>query len=89
MKTEKYYEKNGVVYGVSVKDAFGRLTGYVAKFKTLEGFETWLHREEYDFRERSYCSKSEAIREWGYTEEELDAMEFWEDIEAELDEYYS
>ena len=35
MKAEKYFEKNGFVYGVSEKFSFGRLTGYARKFDNM------------------------------------------------------
>lgn len=62
MKAEKYFEKNGVIYGVSEKFSFGRLTGYAKKFDSMEEANKWLETEEYDFRERSLVSKTYAKR---------------------------
>ena len=36
MKAEKYFEKNGFIYGVSEKFAFGRWNGYAKKFDNME-----------------------------------------------------
>ena len=62
MKAEKYFEKNGVIYGVSEKFNFGRLTGYARKFDSMEEANTWLNTEEADFRTRSLVSKTYAKR---------------------------
>ena len=62
MKAEKYFEKNGVVYGVSEKFNFGRLTGYSKKFDSMEKANEWLNTEECDFRTRSLVSKTYAKR---------------------------
>ena len=62
MKAEKYFEKNGVVYGVSEKFAFGRWYGYARKFDNMEEAEKWLNTEEGDFRTRSLVSKTYAKR---------------------------
>ena len=62
MKAEKYFEKNGFVYGVSEKFSFGRLTGYARKFDNMEEAEKLLHTEEGDFRTRSLVSKTYARR---------------------------
>lgn len=59
MKAEKYFEKNGFIYGVSEKFAFGRWNGYARKFTDLEEAYKWLGTEEYDFRERSLVSKTD------------------------------
>ena len=59
MKAEKYFEKNGKIYGVSSKYNFGwSHRGYV--FSSMEAAEKWLNTEEYDFRERELMSKSAA-----------------------------
>lgn len=60
MKAATYFAKYNKIYGVSYKNAFGRWTGYVKMFKSLEAAEKWLETEEYDFRTRelgslSYC----------------------------------
>ena len=62
MKAEKYFEKNGVIYGVSEKFNFGRWVGYSRKFDSLEEAEKWLNTEEADFRTRSLVSKTYAKR---------------------------
>lgn len=59
MKAEKYFEKNGFIYGVPEKFAFGRWNGYARKFTDLEEAYKWLGTEEYDFRERSLVSKTD------------------------------
>lgn len=68
MKAEKYFEKNGCIYGISIKFNFGRWEGYSKKFDNLEEAYKWLHTEEGDFRERELCSKTKAqqyeLREW-------------------------
>lgn len=61
---EKYFEKNGKIYGISTKFDFGRWTGYAKEFNSLEKAYEWLNTEEYDFRERELCSKTEA-KKWG------------------------
>lgn len=58
MKVETYFKKNGFVYGVSEKFAFGRWSGYARKFTNLEEAYKWLGTEEYDFRVRSLTSKT-------------------------------
>lgn len=65
MTTEKYFEKNGTIYGISEKFSFGRWSGYVTQFHDLDEAIKWLHTEEHDFRERRLCSKSEA-KKTGY-----------------------
>ena len=62
MKAEKYFEKNGVVYGVSEKFNFGRLTGDSKKSDSMEKANEWLNTEECDFRTRSLVSKTYAKR---------------------------
>ena len=62
MKAEKYFEKNGVIYGVSEKFNFGRWVGYSRKFDSMEEAEKWLNTEEGDFRTRSLVSKTYAKR---------------------------
>ncbi len=57
---EKYFEKNGKIYGVSSKFSFGRWEHYGYCFRSLEEAEEWLHTEEYDFRERELMSKTAA-----------------------------
>ena len=58
---EKYFEKNGFIYGVSSKYNFGHWDHRVCKFTDLEKAKKWLRTEEYDFRERELCSKAKAI----------------------------
>ena len=58
MKAEKYFEKNGFVYGVSEKFSFGRWVGYSRKFHSMEDAYEWLNTEEADFRVRSLTSKT-------------------------------
>lgn len=62
MKTEKYFKKNGYIYGISEKFSFGRWEGYSVKFDNLDAARKWLHREEYDFRERALVSKTVAAK---------------------------
>jgi hypothetical protein len=62
MKANNYFKKYGVIYGVSEKFSFGRLTGYARKFDNMEEAEKWLHTEEADFRTRSLVSKTYAKR---------------------------
>ena len=62
MKVEKYFEKNGVIYGASEKFSFGRWVGYSRKFDSLEEAKKWLNTEEADFRTRSLVSKTYSKR---------------------------
>ena len=62
MKANNYFKKYGVIYGVSEKFNFGRLTGYARKFDNMEEAEKWLNTEECDFRTRSLVSKTYAKR---------------------------
>lgn len=62
MKAENYFNKYGVIYGVSEKFNFGRLTGYAKSFDSLEKAYEWLATEEGDFRTRSLVSKTYAKR---------------------------
>ena len=62
MKVTTYFKKNGFIYGVSEKYAFGVWKGFAKKFDSLEEAERWLHTEEYDFRTRSLVSKTYAKR---------------------------
>ena len=65
MNAEKYFKKNGCIYGISTKFAFGRWEGYAVKFDSMKDAREWLDTEEYDFRERELCSKTEA-KKWGW-----------------------
>lgn len=50
-------------YGVSSKYNFGQWSHrVVGPFATEDEAQEWLHREEYDFRERELMSKTAAIR---------------------------
>lgn len=50
-------------YGVSSKYNFGKWDHrVVGPFATEDEAQEWLHREEYDFRERELMSKTAAIR---------------------------
>lgn len=49
-------------YGVSSKYNFGKWDHVVYCFDTEEQAQEWLHKEEYDFRERELMSKTAAIR---------------------------
>ena len=52
-----------IAYGVSSKFSFGRWSHIVyGPFETEEDAYAWLHREEYDFRERELMSRTAAIR---------------------------
>lgn len=62
MKPETYFKKYGCIYGISYKYAFGRWDGYSARFTSLDDALEWLNTEEYDFRTKELCSKTEALR---------------------------
>ena len=62
MKPETYFKKHGKIYGVSEKFEFGRWSGYALEFTDWDEAQKWLLTEEYDFRERSLCSKARANR---------------------------
>lgn len=62
MKLETYLKKEGLLYGVSSKDC-GNFKLKI--FTDLKEAEAWLHTEEYDFRERELCSKTQAIKLMG------------------------
>ena len=62
MKAERYFKKNGKIYGVSSKFDFGTWNHTVYAFDDLETAEEWLENEEYDFRERELTSRSRAIK---------------------------
>lgn len=50
-------------YGVSSKFDFGKWNHVVyGPFETSEQANTWLHTEEYDFRERELMSRTAAIK---------------------------
>lgn len=52
-----------IAYGVSSKYGFGRWDHVVyGPFESEEQANEWLHREEYDFRERELMSKTAAIK---------------------------
>ena len=56
-------------YGVSSKFDFGQWNHrVVGPFFTEDAAFKWLHREEYDFRERELMSKTAAIRLVGKAE---------------------
>lgn len=57
---KKYFDENGVIYGVSSKYNCGwwhRL--YI--FDDWDEAIDWLHAEEYDFRERELLTREEAV----------------------------
>ena len=54
--------KRTIAYGVSSKWAFGYWSHTVYRFDSEDDAYEWLHREEYDFRERELMSKTAAIR---------------------------
>lgn len=59
-------------YGISSKYEFGRWNHRVyGPFETEEEAQKWLHREEYDFRERELMSKTAAIQLVGRREFDL------------------
>ena len=62
-----YFEKNGFIFGDSVRFDFGRWSHKIVKFTDWEKAERWLHTEGYDFRERELISKTTA-KKYGYTE---------------------
>lgn len=59
MISERYFKKNGYIYGVSYKN--NKEDSKVLKFTSLAEAQEWLHTEEYDFRTRVLVSKSVAI----------------------------
>ena len=59
---ENYFNKNGFIYGVSSKFEFNEWHHAVTKFTDLKKAEKWLETEQYDFRERELCSKTQAIK---------------------------
>ena len=60
MDYEKYFLKNGFIYGVSEKFEFGKWICYSRKFTNLEEAENWVNADTYDFSERRLCSKTRA-----------------------------
>lgn len=62
MKAINYFKKNHKIYGISEKCEFGRWSGYIKQFTNYEKAIKWLNTEEYDFRERRLCSKTEALK---------------------------
>lgn len=60
MKPETYFKKYGCIYGISYKD--GEENGYSVRFTSLDDAREWLHTEEYDFRTRELCGKTEALK---------------------------
>lgn len=60
MRPEKYFEKNGEIYGISEKKFFGEWEGYAVRFTNYEEALEWLKTEEYDFRIRELVSKTRA-----------------------------
>lgn len=58
MKANTYFEKYGKIYGVSYKYEFGRWTGYIKEFTSMEAATKWLNTEEGGFRTRELGSKS-------------------------------
>lgn len=60
MKPLNYFKKYGCIYGISEKYAFGEWQGYAKKFTDYDEALEWLHTEEYDFRTRTLCSKTQA-----------------------------
>lgn len=59
MRPEKYFEKNGEIYGISEKYNFGWV-GYAKRFTDYEEALKWLETEENDFRTRELVSKTQA-----------------------------
>lgn len=64
---EKYFEKNGFIFGVSYRYEFG-WKWHVKKFTDFIEAEKWLYTEEYNFCTRELISKTTAEREYKYTE---------------------
>lgn len=64
---EKYFAKNGYIYGDSYKYDFGRWIHNIRKFTDLAEAEDWLTTEQHDFRTREFISKTTA-KKLGYTE---------------------
>lgn len=62
-----YFDKNGFIIGESAKFDFGKWHYRHERFTSWDAAETWLHTEEYDFRERELISLTTA-RKHGYKE---------------------
>lgn len=62
MTAQKYFEKNGFVYGISSKSDTIYQDCAVYYFTDFAKARAWLHTEEYDFRERELCSKTQAVK---------------------------
>lgn len=60
MSPKKYFEKTGKIFGVSSKFEFGWHHS-VHIFDNWDEAIHWLHKEQYDFRERELMSKVAAI----------------------------
>lgn len=57
---EKYFKKNGCIFGVSEKFQFDCWQGYVVVFDDFEKAVKWLHTEEGDFRQRELIARTNA-----------------------------
>lgn len=66
-RAKNYFDKNGYIYGVSQKYAFGKWDNRLYRFRDWESAQKWLYTEEYDFRERELITKTTA-RNLGYKE---------------------
>lgn len=56
MTNKAYFKRYGKIYGVSYKYAFGRWSGYIKEFSSLETAEKWLNTDEGNFRTRELGS---------------------------------
>ncbi|MEG1564973.1 MAG: hypothetical protein RR365_14810 [Bacteroides sp.] len=61
-KLLEYFQKNGVIYGVSSKHTFGGWEHSVELFDDYEKANRWLNTEQRDFRERELFTKAGAIK---------------------------
>lgn len=59
---EKYFKKNGFIFGVSSVFNFGTWQHKAYKFDSLQAAEKWLETETGNFAERELVSKSRVIK---------------------------
>lgn len=72
MDYRKYFEENGIIYGASSKYSCGWWHKLYIFEKWGDAVE-WLEEEEYDFREREFLTREEAVELVG--EEVVEATE--------------
>lgn len=59
---EKYFKKNGFIFGISSVFNFGTWQHKAYKFSSLQAAEKWLETETSNFAERELVSKSRVIK---------------------------